>query len=145
MNLPLAIIRVKSRTTGREYHVGVPSADCDYITDGLLVLTSKEKNEIVLCMSTGEEYPLGPNEGCQRCAIRIQDKLQRSDLAPVLSGLKEQARKGVWRGGKHMSWGFAFTDIFDPDDFSDPVSDVTCEAFLSSGGVITDLRHENPG
>src|ERR1044071_7200278 len=139
MDFPLAIVLVKSRTSGREYCVGIPSADVDYVTDGLFVLTSREKNEIVLCMATAEEYPLGPDEGCRRCAIRLRNRLRRDDLAPVLSGFDEPARKSVWRAGQSSPWGFAFSDIYNQDDYADPVSALTCERFLSSGGVITDL------
>jgi len=143
MNYPLAIIQVKSRKSGRKYFVGIPSADVDSATDGLLVLSSKEKNELVLCMATAEEYLLGPDEACRRCAIRIQAKLGRDDLAPVLSDLDEPARKLAWRGGLSSSWKFAFIDIYDHDDFADPVSELTCQDYLSSGGVITDLRSQN--
>ncbi|MCD6051624.1 MAG: hypothetical protein K0Q55_3033 [Verrucomicrobia bacterium] len=140
MNYPLAIVQVKSRKSGRKYFVGIPSADVDYVTDGLLVLTSKEKIELVLCMATKEEYPLGPVEACRRCAIRSQAKLGRDDLAPVLSNFDEPARKLASLGSLFLSWNYAFVDIYYQDDFADPVSELTCEGFLSSGGLITDLR-----
>lgn len=160
MNLPLAIVSVKSRRTGREYYVGVPSADTDMATDGLLVLTSKEKKEIFLCMALAEEYPLGPDEASRRCAIRLQEKLRRSDLAPVLLNLEEPAIKATWQDGRSFkvpaaqahwrdsefsSWRFAFTDIYDEDDFADPVSELSCEEFIATGGVIIDSRNENGG
>jgi hypothetical protein len=142
MTLPLSILLVRSRRTGRQYYVGIPSADVDYVTDGLLVLTSKEKNEIVLTMATSEEYSLGLEEAGRRCATRLQEKLRREDLAAVVLNLDIPALKAVWRGRGGSAWRFAFTDIYDPGDFADPVSALSHKEYVSSGGVVTDLRNE---
>jgi hypothetical protein len=93
-------------------------------------------------MANKEEYPLGPDEACRRCVTRMQTKLKRDDLAPVIMSLKVRARGLVWLAGLFTSRKFAFVDIYNPNGFADPVSDFSCEDFLSYGGIITDLRSE---
>jgi hypothetical protein len=142
MTLPLSILRVRSRRNGVEFVVGIPSADVDYATDGLLVLTSTEKDELILCMATSEEYALGPDVGARRRAARLREQSGRTDLVPATASFDTPANPAVWSGGTHPPCRFAFIDIFDPSGLADPVAPLSCKEFVDAGGQITDLRNE---
>jgi hypothetical protein len=131
MNLPIQIIRVKSRGTGKEYHIAYPSADTDMATDGLFILVSKEKEEVQLHMAASDEYPLGPLDGAVLRAEKENQKNDRSDLVAVSVDLSTPSKTfGLGR--------FAYHDIFDENEHSDAIERVSVSEFTINGGVIED-------
>ena len=130
MNYPIQVIRVKSRNTGKEYFSAYPSADVDYVTDGLLILVSNEKKEIQLHNAAGDEYAEGPYEGGMIRAERENKKQNRLDLRAVSIDLDTQSQPfSIER--------FAYHDIYDVDGHADATERITTKAFLASGGTIT--------
>ena len=134
MNFPIQIIKVKSRSTGKEYHIAFPQADTDMATDGLFILVSKEKEEIQLHMASGDEYPLGPHQGAQLRAKRENEKNQRNDLVAASVDLSTPA-------DSRSCCRFAYHDAMDESEHADAIERISVEEFRAQGGRLEDLRH----
>ena len=133
MNLPIQIIKVRSRSTGKEYHTAFPQADTDMATDGLFILVSKDKEEIQLHMASSDEYPLGPYEGAKIRAARENKNNNRSDLVAASVDLNTMA---TYRSCSR----YAYHDKHDEDGHADALERVSVEDFMAGGGEINDLR-----
>jgi len=137
MNLPIQIVKVRSRSTRKEYHTAFPQADTDMATDGLFILTSKEREEIQLHMASGKEYSLGPYQGAQVRAKLENEKQHRNDLAATSLDLSEPAEN-------RSCCLFAFYDVFDQSGHADASEKITTVEFLARGGLLKDLRCTKP-
>ena len=93
------------------YHLAIPSADCDYVTAGLLIPESTEKEELSIVDATDKEYMIGQDEGSKLCAERINKKENRSDLKPSIISFCNND-------------GFFFQDIFS-DDYAETICRIT--------------------
>ena len=129
-SLPIAIFLVRSPATQREYHLAIPSADCDYVTNGLLILASTEKEELSIVVATTEEYALGPTQaGGKLCAERINKQEGRSDLRPSIINFDKDD-------------GWAFYDIFSKGA-AELIREVTEKEYRAAGGVVRVLRADS--
>jgi hypothetical protein len=131
MPLPIAIYRVRSSIANREYHLAVPSADVDYVTDGLILLASTDKEEISLLYATSDEYQMEMLQSAISCAQRQNLKESRTDLVPIYLELNFRSP---------FKPKFQFRDIFSTSNLTDTISEVSQDEFLFIGGSLRDLR-----
>lgn len=102
-------------------------------TDGLLILVSKDREEIQLHLASSEEYRLGPFLAAVRRARAENEKNGRNDLVAAEVNLDMPSLPGsVTR--------FAFHDIMCAGGYSDPIAEMSIEDFKLRGGIIEDRR-----
>lgn len=134
MKYPIEIVRVKSRNTGKIYCIAYPSADVDYVTEGLIILVSTERDEIQLHDADKDEYNMGPHEAGVIRAKKENEKQNRIDLRAV--GIDLNTPSKIWRA----VGSYAYHDIHDESGHADAIKLIGVENFLKSGGIILDKR-----
>ncbi|MGJ8674236.1 hypothetical protein [Rubritalea sp.] len=133
MELPIQIVKVKSRSTGTEYYSAFPQADTDMATDGLLIVISRETNEIQLHLASAEQYPLGPYDGAKSCAMIQNNKHARSDLRASSIDIEAPSYSS-------SNCNFAFHDILELAGHADVIESLTVDEFIRIGGTLHDYR-----
>ena len=131
--LPIQIYGVRSRKTGRDYHLAIASADVDYVTDGLILLASTDKEEIILLYASNDEYRLGPDKGSVLRAERENQRGNRKDLVGIVF---DENMPSI----KPELLDVAFRDIHDSRDHADAIAEVSQSKYRKSGGVLVDKR-----
>nr|WP_295111555.1 hypothetical protein [uncultured Caulobacter sp.] len=77
------VLTLKCRRCGSKSPHAVFSGDTDMATDGLISLTSGERNELVVGELTAEEWTLEENARDSAACQRVSVALARTDLRPV--------------------------------------------------------------
>jgi hypothetical protein len=128
---------LRSRETGRRFPIAILSGDSDATTDGWLPLTSHDRPEIVIVR-------LESRESESEAVLRANQALGRTDLKAVQ--LREVETQPEARGKSfqefrhsHKPPRLTYADIYTSGGDAEVVEVVTSQAFLSTGGVVSDL------
>ncbi len=126
LKIPGYIQWVRSSHTHREFPVLEFCADVDFVTLGMVSLTSTERHEVVVTMATGREWKNYDLQGLQE---RVNRELGRSDLRCVEFLREEESR-------------LVYSDLFDKRRRAFGTYTQSLSAFRKAGGVVTRFRFE---
>ena len=112
---------VRSATSNREFPVLVFSADVDFVTEGMVSLTSVERNEVIATRAENDEWSEGDPRAIES---RVNRELSRQDLRHVDFLRAEEDR-------------FVYSDLFSAGGEACGTRRQTLREFREAGGVVT--------
>jgi hypothetical protein len=139
-NIPGYFIWLKSLKTNKIFPHLIFSADVDYVTNGMVSLTSECKNEIVMTHLMPDEF-ISENES--DLAQRINSELNRNDLKEINFIRREsvtskkkffESYKTYWKRLKPDQ--MYYQDISDSSCESIQVKKESISEFIKNGGKI---------
>jgi len=137
---PGYVIWLKSMKSGQLFPSVVFSADVDYVTNGLISLTSKTKTELVVSEANDSEYRTYNSQSWER---RINNELHRDDLRDVGFIRKEDDPKPVGLFESFQSYSkrvkptkYYYRDI--TSEFGEAIHtrEESISEYMASGGKI---------
>ena len=137
---------LKSAATGKTFPHLVFRGDVDYVTSGLVVLTSAESLEVVATLHLPEEIYLHERLGFATvCEDRINRELDRKDLRFV-SLLRTESDKIDASGMSFQEYAaiakpprLFYSDIYSHAGEATVVREESIDQFLDAGGILTNL------
>jgi hypothetical protein len=111
----------RSSSSNREFPVLVFAADVDFVTDGMVSLTSVERNEVVATMAENDEWCDWDPRAIES---RINGELSRADLRCVTL-LRVEGDRSV------------YVDLFSEGSEAFDSRRQTLREFRDAGGIVT--------
>lgn len=136
---------LRSAATGKVFPHLVFRGDVDFVTSGLVSLTSVDASEIVAELHLPEEIYLRERpESAKECEARINQELGRNDLRVITllrtesdtinaSGMSFQEYLAIAKAPRLF-----YRDIYSEDGEATVVREESIEQFLKSGGILLD-------
>ena len=144
-SLPGYVAWLKSNNTEKEFPVFIPSADVDYVTDGLMSATSLFEKYIVVGQSTPEEYQ-SHEQGARMFEERMNKMLSRDDLRVieikeiVNNSLDETVQDFQKFLKKYKRPTVLYFDPYDPTGFAEVFTTQTIQEYVDGGGKINSVQ-----
>jgi hypothetical protein len=118
---------VRSAASNREFPVLVFSADVDFVTEGMVSLTSVERNEVIATRAENDEWSRWDPRAIES---RVNRELSRQDLRHVDLRRAEAGR-------------CVYSDLFSADGEAYATRRQTLHEFRDAGGVVTLHRFDS--